>query len=210
VRWFPGAQLARLEDERAVAWIRGARPAVNVHHGSPHGAGLLRVFDKRGARDLLERCRLGGSEEGEWTGLAGRTSLARGWRSGRRELRFSLWLARVHARAGRPGAALAEPARVFRRGVLAFAHPRVSSAFDLAPAVEVLEDGVRLRSALAHRDGSRAEGSSIERTYRVGGRGLEVEERLLARGGARAVSFRMPRAASAASAAADRASYRMP
>jgi hypothetical protein len=65
VRWFQGAQLARLEDERVVAWVRGARPAVNVHHGSPHGAGLLRAFDKSAGRDLVERCRLGGSNEGE-------------------------------------------------------------------------------------------------------------------------------------------------
>jgi hypothetical protein len=210
VRWFPGAQLARLEDERVVAWVRGTRPGVNVHHGSPHGAGLLRVFDKRAHKDLLERCRLGGSNAGEWSGREGGFSPARGWRSGGRELRFSLWLARVHARAGRTGAALAAPAAVFRRGVLAFASARVSSAFDLAPHVEVLEDGVRLRAALAHRDGSRADFTSIERTFRVRGAGLEVEERLLAAGRARGVAFRAPSGAASGSEEPARASYRLP
>src|SRR5262245_43826689 len=87
---FPHAQLGRLEDARAIAWLRGARPAVNVHHGSPHGAGLLRVWDKAAARDRLERCRLSGANEGEWTGREGAFSLARGRRSSAREMRFSL------------------------------------------------------------------------------------------------------------------------
>lgn len=210
VRWFPDAQLARLEDERVVAWVRGARPALNVHHGSPHGAGLLRVYDKKEGRDLLKRCRLGGSNEGEWSGKEGSVSLARGWRSGGREMRFSVWLARVHARAGRTGSALTAPVNVFRRGILAFAHPRVSSAFDLAPEVLVRPDGVLLRSALAHRDGSRVRGSSIERGFRVRGDGLEVEERLLASGSARGVAFRMPSGAVSTSEEPARASYRMP
>src|SRR6185295_12784889 len=29
VRWFPDAQLARIEDVAVIAWLRGARPAVN-------------------------------------------------------------------------------------------------------------------------------------------------------------------------------------
>jgi hypothetical protein len=210
VRWFPQAQLARLEDARAIAWVRGSRPGVNVHHGSPHGSGLLRVFDKRAGRDILERCRLAGSNEGEWSGKAGGISLARGWRSGSPELRFSLWLARVHARAGRWREALLAPPRVFRRGVLAFAQPRVSSAFDLAPRVEVVEDGVLLRSALAHRDGARAEGSAIERRFRVDGEGLEVQERLEAAGEARDIAFPFPRAASSTRRDGPRASYRLP
>jgi hypothetical protein len=191
VTWFPDAQLARLEDARAIAWIRGARPAVNVHHGSPHGAGLLRVWDKREARDRLERCRLHGSNEGEWT-ARGTTSLARGWRSGSSELRFSLWLARVHLRAGRFGDALLAPARVFRRGVLAFAHPRASSAFDLAPEIEVRGDGVVLRSALAQRDGTRVAGSAIEREFSIDGDGLEVVERVVSPGAARNLAYRTP------------------
>lgn len=210
VRWFPDAQLARLEDERVVAWVRGARPAVNVHHGSPHGAGLLRVYDKKEGRDLLERCPLARSNVGEWSGDAGRTVFARGWSSGRGEMRFSLWLGRVHARAGRLGSALAAPARVFRRGVLAFADPLVSSAFDLAPEVHILSEGVLLASALAHRDGSRVEGSSLERTFRVRGNGLEVEDRLISPGNARGVAFAMPKEASSMSPDPHQLSYRMP
>jgi hypothetical protein len=210
VRWFPQAALARLEDSRAIAWVRGRRPGVNVHHGSPHGAGLVRVFDKRFGRDVLERRRLSGDSEGEWSGAEGGFSLARGWRSNAAELRFSLWLARVHARAGRIGEALLAPARVFRDGVLAFASPRVSSAFDLAPEVEVLADGVLVRSMLAHRDGSRADGSALARRFRIDGEGLEVEDRLEAGGRARSLEFRFPRAARGAARAGSAASYRIP
>lgn len=99
LRWFPNAQLARLEDGAVVAWVRGARPASNVNHGSPRGAGLVRVFDKRAGKDALLRERFDPAGEGEWTARGAR-SLARGWKSGGSELRFSLWTARVHARAG--------------------------------------------------------------------------------------------------------------
>ncbi|HVS18808.1 MAG TPA: hypothetical protein VMT18_09440, partial [Planctomycetota bacterium] len=61
VAWFPDAQLGRIEDGRVTAWVRGARPPYNVHHGSPHGAGLLRVQRRADGTELLERCRLGGS-----------------------------------------------------------------------------------------------------------------------------------------------------
>jgi hypothetical protein len=209
VAWFPNAQLARLEDRRVAAWVRGARVAVNVHHGSPHGAGLVRVYAKEEARDVLERCRLGGTNEGEWSGVEGWPSPARGWRANAREMRFSLWLARVHARAGRTRDALLAPVHVFRRGVLAFAHPRVSSAFDLAPVVEVHGDGVTLRAALAHRDGSRVSASSIERSYRIDGEGLEVEERLVSAGAARRVNYRVPVAARNVRRDGERVSYHL-
>jgi hypothetical protein len=209
VTWFPDAQLGRLEDARVVAWVRGARPRVNVHHGSPHGAGLVRVHDKRARRDVLERCPFGGSNEGEWSGVAGSTSLARGWRANARELRFSLWLARVHARAGRLRAALLATPRVFRRGVLAFAHPRASSAFDLAPRVEVHADGFTLRSRLAHRDGSPVEGTALERRFRIDGDGLSIDEELVAEGRARDVVYRVPAAARDVAQSVRRASYRL-
>ena len=195
VTWFRNAALARIEDAHIVAWVRGARPAVSVHHGSSHGAGLLRVYDKRAERDVLARRRFEGAQEGEWSGAQGLPSLARGWRSGASDLRFSLWQARVHWRAGRALDAVLAPLRVFRRGVLAFGAQRVSSAFDLAPSIEIFDDGVLVRSQLAHRDGSRAEGSALERSYRIDGEGLEVRERLASAGSARRVVFRMPRAA---------------
>jgi hypothetical protein len=209
VSWFPNAELGRLEDARVVAWLRGARPGVNVHHGSPHGAGLLRVYDKRARRDVLERCRLAGSNEAEWSGVAGSTSFARGWRANARELKFSLWLARVHARAGRVREALLAPPRVFRRGVMAFAHPRVSSAFDLAPDVEAHADGFTLRSRLAHRDGSPIEASAIERRYRIDGDGLAIDERLAAEGSARHVVYRVPSLARDLVRTGKRVSYRL-
>ncbi|MEM7519122.1 MAG: hypothetical protein AAF368_19625, partial [Planctomycetota bacterium] len=106
------------------------------------------------------------------------TSLRRGWTSGKRELRFSWWLARVHARAGRWMDALLQPARTFRRGIAAFAHPRISSAFDLQPRVQLLPDGVCLGVRAAHRDGSTpAQADEIERVFRVDGEGLDVLER---------------------------------
>jgi hypothetical protein len=63
VAWFPDAALGRIEDGRVTAWVRGARPPFNVHHGSPHGAGLLRVLRRTDQRDLIVRCPLGGSQE---------------------------------------------------------------------------------------------------------------------------------------------------
>jgi len=209
VSWFPSAQLARLDDARVAVWVRGARPGFNVHHGSPHGAGLLRVYDKREGRELVERCRLGGAQEAEWSGRSGLPSLARGLRSGASELRFSLWLARVEARAGRPLGALATPLRTFRRGVLAFGAPRVSSAFHPSPAVEVLGDGVSLVSGLAHRDGTPLAGARIERTFRIDGDGLEVHERCTAGGGARGLSYSVPRAASAVEQGDGEVRYRL-
>src|SRR5206468_3883571 len=155
------------DDACVAAWVRGARPGVNVHHGSPHGGGLLRVYDKLDKRELLERRRVHGALEAEWFGSFGAFSPLRGWRSGKSELRFSTWLARVHARAGRTGAALLAPATVFRRGVLAFGSSRVSSGFDLLPAVSVSGDGVLLESALAHRDGTRVEGTRLARSFRI-------------------------------------------
>lgn len=195
VRWFPNASLARVEDDRVVAWIRGARPAFDVHHGSPHGAGLLRVVRKSDGADLLERERLSARQEAEWSGSNGGFSPARGWKFGRDELRFSLWLARNHARGGRYGSAIEAPLDVFERGCIAFASSEVSTCFDLAPEVEVLDDGVRLRCELAHRGGERAGAARIEREFRVDGAGLEVSERVLERGYVRDLDYRVPRAA---------------
>jgi len=192
VTWFPQASLARLEDARVVAWVRGARPGFNVHHGSPRGAGCIRAVRKRDGTELLDHGRCAALVEGEWHGRRGLPSLARGLRSGAPELRFSLWLARVQQRAGRTGAALSEPLRVLRRGILSVAHPRLSSAFAVAPAVAVHEDGVTVTGRLSHADGSPLATSCFERTYRVDGEGLVVVERLLDPGGARAVRYAVP------------------
>jgi hypothetical protein len=170
----------------------------------------VRVFDKRAGKDVLERGRLSGASEGEWSGVAGSIAPLRGYRANARELRFSIWLARVHLRAGRYGEALLAPARVFRRGVLAFADARVSSAFDLAPEVEVHDGEIVLRASLAHRDRARATGSALLRRFAVDGEGLEVEEELASAGDARGVEFRFPRAARAAVREGNHAAYRLP
>jgi hypothetical protein len=209
VAWFPQAQVGRIEDGRVTAWVRGARPAYNVHHGSPHGAGLLRVQRRADGAELLERCRLGGAQEAEWSARAGLPSPARGWAGGGSEMRFALWLARVHWRAGRRGAALAAPLKVARRGVGAFASPRVSSAFALAPAVRVEGDGLELESELAWRGGASVPGSRLARRFQVDGDGLVVEERLLAAGAARGIGYGVPAAAREVVRAADRVSYRL-
>jgi hypothetical protein len=151
---------------------------------------------KSDGRELVERCRLGGEQEAEWSGLAGLPAPLRGWRAGREELRFSWWLARVERRAGRSSSAWRTPPAVFRRAVLAFAHPRVSSAFPLGSLLRGLEDGVELSSTLAHRGGLEVVGSALERSFRVDGEGLVVHERLLSRGTARALEYRVPAAAS--------------
>lgn len=207
--WFPSAQLGRVEDGRVVAWVRGARPGCNAHHGSPHGAGLIRVQRRADGAELLKRCRLGGAQEAEWNGRAGAPSPVRGWRSGGDELRFSLWLARVAWRRGERAGALALPARVFSRAVLAPAHPRCSSAFHLAPSVHLLGDGIQLEGGLAWRDGTPVPGARLERTFRVDGDGLEVEERLVARGAAGSLGYRVPAAAAQVSQSADAVRYRL-
>ncbi len=195
IAWFPSAALARLEDARIVAWVRGARPGANVAHGSPHGAGLLQVVRKHEGRELLLRERGSAEQEGEWSARSGWPAPRRGWSAGADELRFSLWRARVHLRARRPGAALLAPLETFARGVCAYASPRVSSAFELQPELELLPDGVLVRSHLAWRDGQRVPWSGIERSYRLDGQGLLVSERLVTRGGARGLRYRVPAAA---------------
>src|SRR5262249_13096337 len=106
--------------------------------------------------------------------------------------------------------ALLAPARVLRRGVLAFAHPRVSSAFDLVPEVEVRDGTILVRSSLAHRDGERAGGSALARRFSVDGDGLEVEDRLADAGGTRGVGFACPKAARERKREGNRAAYRLP
>ena len=209
VSWFPDASLARLEDGCVVAWIRGPRPRFNVHHGSPHGAGLLRVLRKSDHAELVERCRLGGSQEAEWSGKRGLPRPVRALVAARRELRFSLWLARNHWRGRRPVAALRAPGTVFQRGVLAFAAPRVSSAFHLVPDVAVLPDGVRLTGGLAWRGGRSVPRSRIERTFQVDGEGLVVTERLLQSAGVRELAYRAPRTARDLVEAEGSVSYRL-
>ena len=190
--YFQNASLARLEDDRVVAWIRGRRPGVNVHHGSPHGAGLVRCVRKADGVELVTRCRLGGSQEAEWSGHAGGFSFGRGWKSGKRAVRFSTWLARTDWRAGRRLAAIRRPLRVFSDGVLAFAAARVGSAFELAPELEMRPDGAVVRSRLARRDGTPLPDTALEREFTVDGEGLRVVEELCAAPGVRGLDYRVP------------------
>ena len=192
IRPFADASLVRLEDGAVCAWVRGKRPGFNVSHGSPHGAGLIRVISRATGEELVPRCRLGGSNEGEWSGKLGRPSWVRGWRSGGKEARFSLWLARNAWRGGRKREALTWPGRMLQRGVLAFGSARVGSAFALDPTLDYLPDGVRLETPLARRDGTPVPGSRIERIFRLTGDGLEVEEWAHAAGGVRGLEYRVP------------------
>ena len=189
---FPDAALVRLEDSAVVAWVRGARPRPNVHHGSPLGSGLLRVWGKREGADLLGRTRAERLPVAEWCGRAGSWAWARGWRSGREELRFSLWLARNAWRGARYGEALGAPLGVFRRGVLAYASPLVSSAFELEPRLDPSGTGVTLEGRLAHRDGTVLPRSSFVRRFELTGDGLAVDEQRIADGAARALALRVP------------------
>lgn len=196
IRWFPDAQLARLEDDRVVAWVRGARPPYNVHHGSPHGAGLLRVVRKLDGANLLARQRLAATQEGEWSGHAGSSSLARGWSHGAKEMRFSLWLVRNHARGRRLGLAARAPLETLRHGVLDFASREISSAFDRGPVVSVDGEGVTVESALALRGGDVAGGARLRRRFEIDGTGLTVDERVLDAGSVEELRFRWPAQAS--------------
>lgn len=207
--WFPNAALGRLEDGRVIAWVRGARPAVNVHHGSPHGAGLVRVFDKALGRELLEREPLARTNEAEWSASAGRFDIGRGWRSSRDELRFSLWLARVAWRRRRYAECFAGPWRVFQRGLLGFSSSAASSAFDLAPEVELGPDRIVLRSRLAWRDGTPVTGSVLERSFSLEGQALLVDECIQAPGAARRPAYRVPRTASRVERSESSVRYRL-
>ncbi len=195
VQFFEDAALVRLEDDCVVAWVRGRRPAYNHAHGSPHGGGLLRVVRKSDGLDLCPRRPFAGLQEGEWSGKSGVLAPARGWRAGAHELRFSLWLARVHWRAGRFGAALLAPANSFRRALWDFAQPLVSSSLGLDPELELVDGGVRLRVQLAHRGGQVAGDAWVEREFRVDGKGLVVSETLLSEGRVRSLEYAWPAAA---------------
>jgi hypothetical protein len=206
---FPQAQLVWLQDGRVSAWVRGARPPYNVHHGSPGGAGLLRVVRRSDGRDLLPRCRLGGHQAGEWNGWAGAPRPLAGWRAGSHELRFSAWLSRVEWRAGRKASALLTPARIAKRGIAAFAHPRVSSSFARDVELGLESAGAIVRGALAWRGGTPVPGSLFERRFRLDGEGLEVEEHLIERGAARGLRFDAPAQAIGVERSAGRIRYRL-
>jgi hypothetical protein len=197
---FADAELVRLAGPDLVAFVRGARPPGNVNHGSVHGAGLLRVVPG-GARlgddraELVERCRFGGAQLGEWTGKAGGISLGRGWRAGKDEVRFALWTLRAHWRGGRRLDSVLEVPRVFKRAVLAFAHPRVSSAFARDVKLEVRPDGeVEISGALAWRDGTPVPGTRLTRRFHLNSAsaGLVVHDQLEPGERVRGLSYRLP------------------
>jgi hypothetical protein len=201
--WAPQAGLAVLRNQRLCAFLRGARPAGNLHHGGPRGAGLVRLvrLDEQGRihsgspdrRPFAAQSNRPAGLAGEWIGRAGGWAPRRGWHSGASELRFSLWLARAHWRGGRPAAALAAPWDVFSRGVLEPASSLVSSAFERRPDLRLLgQDALEIHGRLCHRDGTAVEGSSFRRLFRIGRAGLEVEERLLSPGRARGLVYRRP------------------
>lgn len=184
VRFFPQAQLARLENEAVIAWVRAARPGSNASHGSPRGAGLLQAFDRQtGARLVSFR---GGDpmrtwdRAGDWTGRVGVLPRWRaGWRHARGELRFSWWLARNAFRRAGWMAAVVQPWRALRRGWCASSSTRVHSAWNLAPGWQPVEGGVLLRSCLAYRDGRCAPKTELERRIVVTDEGLHVHDRFL-------------------------------
>lgn len=208
---FPQAALARLEDTRVVAWVRGSRPARNVLHGSPLGAGLLRVYDKLNGEGLLERPRATADRklEAEWSGRSGSRSWARGWRSGASELRFGFWLARVDLRAGRWGQACLRPWKLLHEGVWCFSSAQVASQHVWNANLSSLPEGIELESQLSHPDGTTIPGSRLRRSYRVGGGALEVEEELIDAGGAGQLSYAIPARAQAVLREGPKIAYRL-
>jgi hypothetical protein len=206
--WFASTELARFDTPTNVVFVRGARPPGSALHGSPVGNGVVRVVRRDGA-EVLTRCRLAGHEAGEWNGRAGGFDLARGWRSGADDVRFSFWLARVAWRRGERARALGLPLAHLSRDVLAFAHARVSSAFCRTPRAEVGEGELQLFGSLAWRDGTVVPGSRVERRYRVDASGLHVAERLVAAGAARGLAYAPPAVARDVQRDGDGWSYRL-
>jgi len=150
---------------------------------------------KSDGRTLLKRTRDATDQAAEWASGSGARDWKRGWKAGADELRFSFWLSRVHARAGRLGAALLTPPEVLRRGVAGFAAPLGSSAFASQAELELLPDGVIVRAPLGFRGGAAIPGTALERRYQVDGEGLVVNERLVTGGSAQELSYRRPAAA---------------
>lgn len=192
--YFHDASVARLEDEHVVAWVRGARPVYNVHHGSPH-VGLLRVLRKSDGAELLERVRLAHGQEGEWSARSGLAHPLRGWRDCGREVRFSLWLARNHWRCGRPAEALGAPWHALRQGVGGFASSQVSSAFHLGAELTVGASHVQHTTGLAWRGGAAVPGVECERSFSLDGEGLVVREHLRGAQRVRGLDYVLPAAA---------------
>ncbi|MDF1836557.1 MAG: hypothetical protein P1V35_01695 [Planctomycetota bacterium] len=179
VTWFEEAQLARLEDERVVAWVRGSSPRNNLDHGSRVGAGLLRVVDRVTGKEWLQRDVRALHLEGEWMAKLGPFSLGRAWRINREELRFSVWKARNAKRTRGMLAAFLEPVHAVRHGWLGFAKGWASSAFASDAQVRVEGSRVVVESHLALRGGEPVPGPSLRREYEVNGEGLLVLETMV-------------------------------
>jgi hypothetical protein len=105
--------------------------------------------------------------------------------------------------------ALLAPLEIARKSLLRFGATHVSSAFDPTPDVALHGDGVVLRGTLANRLGTRVEDSALERTFSIDGGGLVVDEKLLAKGRAHAVAYRVPKLAKDVVTGPERASYRL-
>ena len=194
VKHFPTLELVRLEDDAVVAWVRGRRAGYNVHHGSPHGAGLLRVVRKSDCAELVARRRLRALQEAEWSARRGGPRPLASWAHNGHELRFAWWLTRHQVRTRRPGGPLAEAARVLHRGLWDFASPAVSSSFALDCELDVRDDGVSVRSGLAWAGGAPVPGARTERQFLLDGAGLCVRDELVAKDLPRAV-YTVPAAA---------------
>lgn len=193
VRHFADVDLARLDTPRYSAWVRGLRPPGNAFHGSPAG-GLLRVFDRATHQDVFRAEPFARRPACAWSGASGTFAPGRGWRAGKDELRFSLWLARNRRRTDGWSAATREPLRALRTAVLAPAGSAVSTAFDREARLEVTQAStIRWSAALAHRTGDRtAKGRFDFELAATPGGGLELTSRTSGGRAARGLWFRGP------------------
>ena len=207
-RHWREVDLVRIESDALVAWVRGKRSAGNRFHGSPLG-GLVRVVDRRRGVELLPRRRFDAHATGEWNARAGSWRLGRGWSAGSAELRFSLWLSRVHWRAGRHAAAISQPLRTFDEAVLAFASSECSTAFDREPVLEFDGAGCSGVWRLCWRDGNPVPGSAVERRWAIVDGALEVTEQLKSAGEARGAAIEAPVGVEVVEASAERLRYRI-
>ena len=192
VRHFEGADLARLDTPRFSAWVRGLRPPGSAFHGSPAG-GLLRVHDRATGQDIFRAAPFARRPECAWSGASGAFAPRRGWRAGRDELRFSLWLARNRRRTDGVLAAAREPVRALRNAVIAPASNAVSTAFDRQSPLELTTSGaIRWTAQLADRTGRRV-GGEVDHELCATDEG-QLELRVFRRGPlpARGAAFRLP------------------
>lgn len=211
--WFADAGVANYTDERMIVILRGKAPRRNINHGSPLSGGGILSFGARadGAERILKNP-LDRYISGEWYALpAGAPGLfkrlQKSWRENREEIRFSSWIARVRARSGDRGGAIAWYLDRVRRGLWLASRKGYSSAFATKVEAQLVQESLAFRGGVADAFGDAFPGILTIRRY-VFERGVaRVGEALVTEIPLKSCVYRLP--ATARDAAFDGATARV-